>query len=179
MVVSGVIIACFVLYFFLLSCVVILRPVFISTKKLCFFKTLFPSWKFYDDISHLPVLYYRAGSRNEILEMPWIQAIEKLDRNLNQIFLNPTGNLYHAYNSLLEQLENDKEEVHEINGQDLAHSVSYQLTKNLVIDRIKLQLADTVECFQFKLTLEMQGAKDDVVDTLLSPVFDGVSDDND
>ena len=85
--------------------------------------------------------------------------------------MNSEGNLCHAYNSLLHQLEADKEDVREENKDELVQSVSYLLTKNLVVSKIK-ERADHKQYFQFKLALEFQGNASDCQDILFSIVHE-------
>ena len=97
--------------------------------------------------------------------------MEKLDRSWKNIFINSKGNLTHAYNSLLQQLENDKEEVTEIDKDNLVNSASYQLTKNLVLSKIT-PTKDKELFFQFKLTSTMQGSPNNSQDILISIIHE-------
>lgn len=167
---SEILIISLAIYFILISRLATLKPVYITARKLYLFRCLFPSWKFYEDIGHVPVLYYRLGSTLEMNESgPWTLAINKLDRSWRNLFLNPEGNLVHAYNSLLQQLENDKEDIAELNKDDLINTASYNLTKNLVITKIKSSDSNDM-FFQFKLTSMMQGSVCDLQDILISAV---------
>ncbi len=145
----------------------LLKPRYFSIRKLYLFRCLFPSWKFYEDICYQPLLYYRLADDGKNFQQ-WQLCIEKLDRSWNKLFLNSNANLVHAYGSLVQQLENDKEEIEEGREKDLVSSVSYKLVKNLVEDRIK----DQAKFFQFKLTLTMQGLPQDNADILVSIVHE-------
>lgn len=118
----------------------------------------------------MPILYSRTSADGENFSS-WEPVIKKLERNWKNLFLNPEGNLSHAYSSLLQQLESDKEDIAEENKDDLVNSVSYQLTKNLVRTKLDLKPNEKIS-YQFKLTLELQGNPADCQDILFSLVHE-------
>lgn len=118
----------------------------------------------------MPILYCRTSADGDIFGS-WEPVIKKLERNWRGLFLNPEGNLSHAYSSLLQQLESDKEDIAEENKDDLVNSVSYQLTKNLVRTKLDLKPNEKIS-YQFKLTLELQGNPSDCQDILFSLVHE-------
>ena len=116
----------------------------------------------------MPALYYRE-SKDGLIFSEWKSGHEKLRRSFSSVLINPKGNLEHAYNSLLQQLESDKEDTDEEKSNDLEFSTSYQLTKNLIEFKIKSSNSDS-NYFQFKLTSTLQGAPEDKEDILISLV---------
>jgi len=167
---SYTLVVVFLIYFLAVSFLSSLNPVYISFRKVYLFRCLFPSWKFYEDVCYMPILYCRTSSDGDNFS-PWQPVIEKLERNWRCLFLNPEGNLSHAYSSLLQQLESDKEDIDEDHKDDLVQSVSYQLTKNLVRSKLDLKPNEKM-CYQFKLTLELQGNSSDGQDILFSLVHE-------
>ncbi len=118
----------------------------------------------------MPILYSRVSTDGDNFG-PWEQVIEKLERNCKSLFVNPVGNLSHAYSSLLQQLESDKEDIAEEDKDDLVQSVSYRLTNNLVRSHLPSTTAGKIY-YQFKLTLELQGNSKDCQDILISLVHE-------
>lgn len=157
-------------YFLVISFLSSLNPVYISVRKIYLFRCLFPSWKFYEDICYVPVLYYRLSEDGESFK-DWCPLFDKLERSWKNFFINPEANLRHAYNTLLQQLESDKEEISEERKSELASSVSYLLTKNLVNYRLR-DIKSSMKYFQFKLSLEMQGSSLDREDIIFSLVHE-------
>lgn len=158
----------FLIYISLIVCVAFLKPTYVSSRKISLFRCLFPSWRFYEDICYLPVLYYRVSLDAKEFTS-WSPVIEKINRDWGNIFINPRANLIHAYNSMLQQLENDKEEVLDLEKDAFVSSVSYQLAKNLVQSKIEEQ-KDKTKYYQFKISSTMQGNLDDYEDTIISIV---------
>jgi hypothetical protein len=152
------------LYLLVLVLLSSLKPVYISFRRVYLFRCLFPSWRFYEDLSYIPVLYYRE-SNNGLDFDSWKPACRKIERKWSRIFINPEGNLAHACNSLLQQLESDKEEVTDEDKNLFINSVSYRLCRNLVESLI---IPEGKKFYQFKLTLEKQGSTDDTQDILFS-----------
>lgn len=153
-------------YFLILIYVTALKPKYISAQKLYFFKCLFPSWRFYEDVCYLPELFYRT-SVDGVEYTEWMPGINKLERNWINIFINPQANLNHALNTLFLQLENDKEEFEIADKDKLTKTVSYELVRNYIEYILKDQ---KVRYYQFKLRSYMQGNENDYQDTVISPI---------
>ncbi len=150
---------------FLLS---LLKPNYVNQRKIYLFRCLFPSWKFYEDLSYIPILYYRS-SLDGITFGDWQPAVEKISRNWRNLCVNSEGNLVHAYNSLLLQVESDKEDFTGKEQNEFVDSVSYQLARNLV--EYKARAAGlNGQYVQFRITSTMQGDPADYEDTLISLV---------
>ncbi len=155
-------------YFIALILISRMKTVYIPGRAIYLFRALFPSWRFFEDLCYLPVLYFRSSEDGKNFG-PWEAALGKLERNWGCLFINSQANLLHAYHGLLQQLENDKEEVKEENKNDFIQSVSYQLTKNLVLSRILNSKKEEKKIyFQFKLSAVMQGSPQDAEDILIS-----------
>jgi hypothetical protein len=126
-------------------------------RAFALFRALFPSWRFFEDLASLPQLKFRTS----FPEGPWVECIPPHHRNAGAVFLNASGNLRHACNSLVEQTVSDIAEltdltpVQEVENahQNFSDSVSYRLTCELV--RYQLLNAHGVASgtpFQFKIT---------------------------
>jgi len=106
-------------------------------------RALFPSWRFFEDIVEVPVLRIRVDDESE-----WHDALPNLERRLESLFLNPTGNLHHALGTLLHQLSYDLESVSDKDPEAFEESVSYRLVENAV----RVLLPSNATQFQFKVT---------------------------
>lgn len=145
-----------------------LKTKYVPGRAISLFRALFPSWRFFEDLCYLPVLYFRTSEDGKNFSS-WQTALGKIERKWSRLFLNPQGNLLHAYHGLLQQLENDKEEFEEENKNLFIQSVSYQLTKNLVVSKIlDSKPQDRKKYFQFKLSAVMQASPKDAEDILVS-----------
>lgn len=130
-----------------------------SSRALKLFRVLVPSWGFFADVADLPVLFVRtadsSGSWGE-----WFPAVMKPQRRLWSVLFNPEGNLYLAYNTLLQQVESDIGELDGVAVQSFESSVSFRLLHNLV--RYRLNSAHdehlrNVTQYQFRLERRPQG----------------------
>lgn len=157
-----------IVYFIVLCFIVTRVPRYVNARKMYLFRSLFPSWKFFEDIVYLPVLYMRTGNSSDLQDEQWVEVLPRIERNWKYLFMNPEGNLLHAYNSLIQQLEYDKEDTSLDNPDSLASSVSYLLVKNMV--RKHIEGASHITHFQFKLRAIKQGSSVDAEDTLISLV---------
>lgn len=165
---SKTIIIVFLAYFLILLLLSFIKTKKFSYRGLMLFRVLFPSWRFYDDVNYVPFLYYRFG-HDEKNFGEWKLVLPKLKRNIFNILINPEANLTHAYNTLIQQLEQDKEEVSEENKNDFVKSVSYNLIKNLVQKQIFFshQLKSKFY-FQFKIRAALPENMADAEDVLIS-----------
>lgn len=135
-------------------------------RTLSLFRALFPSWRFFEDTTEVPVLFYRVAASNEKFGQ-WRPGLKKPNRHWYSIFLNPEGNLFLAYVGLLEQLLHDAAEIPPEQAERLADSVSYQLTKNLVLQQILETHRSENLRFQFKICSLLQGASEDKLEDAL------------
>ena len=123
------------------------------------FKAFVPSWRFFSDIGHVPVLHYRFESAGEFSN--WQTYPSELKRSWLSLFFNPNGNAAHAVQNLLTHLMLETQ-----SSEPIDHTVSFQLVKNLIENEVPKS-----HKFQFKL-----GARDLVTqmseDILVSPVYE-------
>ncbi len=93
------------------------------------FRCLVPSWRFYSGIVSSSRLFLRFESEEDG-RTEWVHAWAAPKRKLTAIFLNPQGNLVHAYNTLLHQAE---VEVSECRGdvESVERTVSFGLLHRL------------------------------------------------
>ncbi len=162
------IIVLLVIYFLAVVALSTIKSSYVPGRAIYLFRALFPSWRFFEDLVDVPVLYFRVSSDGTDFG-PWVPSFEKIERNWQSILLNPQGNLLFAYHGLLHQLENDIEEVDESKAEEFVDSVSYKLVKNLVLTQVP-----TNSHFQFKVSSVRQGKPEHAVDVLFSLVHEAV-----
>jgi len=121
-----------------------------SGKGIFLFRAFFPSWKFFEDFSDVPELYYRLGPSRDSLGH-WQLCLPKSKRSLSTLFFNSEGNYLHACRNHLHHLITDINEVDEEKPDEFEKSVSFQLTKNLVLFEIK-RSKQKGKHFQFKVS---------------------------
>ena len=118
------------------------------------FRVFFPSWRFFQELGHVPVLKFRIVGSSE---SAWTRCMQPEPRNLGSLFFNSKDNLRMAENSLVEQLIDD---ISEFRDENLVESsVSYELVTRLVRSRIReSRLAEVGQGFEFKVTAAVPGA---------------------
>ncbi len=154
-------------YFALITLLSSLKPRYIPGRAIYLFRAFFPSWRFYEDICEMPMLYYRtlepAGD--------WKLAWQKPLRSWSTIFVNPQVNYLFACQGLLNQVENDVNELGEGAHEEFSNSVSYRLLENLVRYSMRAEGDGAATRYQFKLMAAIQG-EDAFQDVLISPVIE-------
>jgi hypothetical protein len=108
-------------------------------------RCVLPSWRFFEEIAAVPVLSHRLIDPNGV-EGPWLQTLALPRRHAGMWGLHAAGNLYLAYQSLVERLSAELEDPAEFS--DLSRSVSYQLVQALVVQ----QLGSQGSHYQFRLS---------------------------
>ncbi|MEZ4753842.1 MAG: hypothetical protein R3A13_05965 [Bdellovibrionota bacterium] len=160
----------FIIILFLLIAAILafLKPRYLSSRGLFLFRAIFPSWRFFEEITDIPQLYYRLKTGETFGE--WKNCLFRPKRNLSTLFINPEGNLLFAYGGLLQHFIQDLESVEEDQVEDFMQSVSYKLILELARKRILEQESSSlINEFQFKVSCLMQGAeKDSLEDVLIS-----------
>jgi hypothetical protein len=159
----------FVLLLFLASVIALslARRRHLSSRTLSLFRALFPSWRFFEDLGHAPQVAYRLSGDGESFG-PWVSCLGKCERRWYSVVLNSEGNLLHACNSLVEQLDQDIEALDEADADELGRSVSYLLTERLVRERILKDRPDARGArFQFRLNAILQGSPDQAFEDLM------------
>jgi hypothetical protein len=105
------------------------RP--LQGKTWTYLRSLFPSWRFFDDVEPGPVLEFRIESE-DALPTEWQAALATVQRA--GLFLNAEGNLRLAYQSLVEQLVGDLDGVEVTAAPSL---VAYRLAQCVVQERAR------------------------------------------
>jgi hypothetical protein len=136
------------------------------SKKLELFRLLFPSWRFYSEVTEVPVLFYRLPDESDI----WKLAINKSKQHWHSLFFNPEGNLYHAITSLLQKAEQEIGELEDPQIITFENSVSFNLIKNLVEYQLRKLNHSSVN-YQFKVSRVLQGESNPSEDFLISRIY--------
>ena len=158
-------------YFVLAVLLCSIKSRYIPGRAVALFRALLPSWRFFEDICEIPLLEFRV-SRNGEDWSSWNRCIESPPREIKSLLFNAEGNLRLAYHSLVQQLEADLQEADDNHPELFLNSVSYLLTKNLVISRIRndADFGEVIQ-FQFKVTNIMPGViEKQTDDILISPI---------
>lgn len=153
--------ALILLYFIIILSFTFLKAKFLDHAFFNFFKSLFPSWKFFDESTDTPVLLYRFLSSED----DWKIAVPVPKRKWSDFFWNPEGNFYLAYHSHMQQLMNDLTNLEEEKLQDFQHHLSYKLTANF------LKIRDFSRPYQFKIStiVKTEESFEILEDIILSP----------
>jgi hypothetical protein len=157
-------------YFALLLLLSRWKTATVPSRSVQLLRAFFPSWKFFDDIGDVPLLYVRVGATAETLG-DWETALPRPARRWSALVLNAEGNFLLACGSLLQQLLGELEEADPAHPERVAESVAYELTRNLVCFRLAARAPlPPGTHYQFKLrTLVPDGG--DGEDVLVSPVY--------
>lgn len=166
-----------VIFIFVISAVAALAPRRSGPEggTLHMFRSLFPSWRFFEDVTEIPLLMIRSGCGQEELG-PWRQGLVIPRRGPLILLLNPQGNLVHAANSLLQQLEYDIGDAPPDRIEAFETTVSFLSVKNLVLFLLRReQLSGQTEPatkYQFKVGRLRQGQPIEKLDPfLISKVY--------
>ncbi len=147
------------------------RTRYVPGRAIYLFRVLFPSWRFFEDLCELPVLYHRVRAADGAFG-PWRKSLSSDRRHLYKLLFNAEGNKLLAYQGLLQQVENDMQSVTEGSEAEFASSVSYRLLERLVrkqIPRSELPEGEGPVFFQFRLSSLMQGeAESSATEILIS-----------
>lgn len=130
-------------------------------------KLFLPTWKFFDHVGLVPVVYFRMGDQEGHLSQ-WRKVIEVPERQWMNFILNPKGNWISHQHTALHQLLNDnlKFEV-----DDLEKSNSFQFIKSLVEQKL-ISSEDKKNFYQFKVAgVSTQNFELQEEDLILSPIY--------
>jgi len=99
-------------YFVVLVALSALRAVEVKSRLVQQLRVFFPSWRFFEDLGEVPVLWARIGGdgsgTNDGEDLgPWQRSLPTAAPRWWTLFVNPEANLILAYGSLLEQLVSD------------------------------------------------------------------------
>ncbi len=125
-----------------------------------YFRTLFPSWKFFSEIRPVPKVFYRVRSNNEPISswaaLPMKAPLNNNYRSWKALFHNPDENLHLACLSQIEELINDVSE----DLPSITELTSYKIVVRWIENQI-LKLHPQATQYQFKidvLTFELPHA---------------------
>lgn len=115
------------------------------------FRTLFPSWRFFEDVGSSGELFYRIRQPDSSIEANWTLLDRNPHRGLFQLFHNPEGNLRFAQQSLIDQvlIEAETQTVAELHSS----SVPYRLLQKLVESCVGTPSTQTIE-LEFQICME-------------------------
>jgi hypothetical protein len=116
------------------------------------FRSLIPSWRFFDTIEEAPLVYLRPVSAAGE-EGPWEPLIPAPRRGPLALIYNPQGNLSLALHGALDQLIDELADAGPITPEDAEHLASYELLHNLV--RL---LRPSCGRYQLRLVMQSFGA---------------------
>jgi hypothetical protein len=116
--------------------------------SLTLLRCVLPSWRFFEEIAAVPTLSHRLIDTHGG-PGPWLQTLAPPQRHAGMWGLHAAGNLYLAYQSLVEQLAAELEDPAEFS--ELSRSVSYQLVQALVLQQLGSQGQGKVGQYQFRL----------------------------
>lgn len=138
------------------------------------FKSMFPSWKLYDESSDTPILLYKIIDKKVESENndQWKICFPPPKVRWFHLLLNPKGNLYLAYHSNIQQLLGDLENCLESKLGDFHQNPSYQIAENFV--RHEIRKEKILDDFQFKISnIKMHDTRDFMIeeDILISPIL--------
>jgi hypothetical protein len=142
---------------------------YLSSKTLVLLRVFFPSWRFFDQLGHVPRLSYRMNhGRTHDVEAwgEWKDCLNHPPRTIGALCLNANGNLHLAYQALVDRLVHDIQELqessHEGQSSLLLESVSYQLVRNLAHKQVQEQRVissadkNVPSSFQFKIVIDQE-----------------------
>jgi len=116
--------------------------------SLTLLRCVLPSWRFFEEIAAVPVLSHRVIDPHGT-PGPWQQTLALPRRHAGMWGLHAAGNLYLAYQSLVEQLAAELQDPAEFS--ELSRSVSYQLVQALVLQQLGRNGEDLRGQYQFRL----------------------------
>ena len=126
----------------------------LRSGSLTLLRCLLPAWRFFEEIAHdVPQLSHRSiGPSGD--EGPWVQTLQPPRRHAGMWGLHAAGNLFLAYQSLVEQLASEL--FDDTQHSDPTQSVSYQLVQALIVRELRgLETANLRARdgrYQFRLT---------------------------
>lgn len=97
-------------------------------------RSLVPSWKFFEDVGHTPVLFFRVSESDQVWS-EWQRFHRPIPRRAWHLFFNPELNLQLAEKSLIEQAITDSSPV----------------SLEMIADIIQSHLPTEIHSYQFKI----------------------------
>lgn len=146
----------------------------LGSRRLSLFRALFPSWRFFDRLEHVPKIFVRMHSGDGNWS-EWTPLFQRWSRSVVNLFFNPQGNLEFAFHSLTEQLISDLNEADltKKKEQDFSETVSCRLAERMVrlmvTERFSSQVDQGAKSeFQFKISVIETTSQQAIGDVLLS-----------
>ncbi len=99
-------------------------------------RSLVPSWKFFEDIGHTPILLFRSSEDGQVWD-EWQRFHRPIPRHIWNLFFNPELNLQLAEKSVIEQALSDQSKV------------SLQMIKDMIDSR----LPESLSFYQFQISV--------------------------
>ena len=122
----------------------------LRSGSLTLLRCLFPAWRFFEEIAASPQLSHRSVGPSGT-HGPWVQTLQPPRRHAGMWGLHAAGNLFLAYQSLVEQLASEL--LDDIQPSDPTKSVSYQLVQALIVRQLRGEnTARPDSQYQFRLT---------------------------
>lgn len=110
----------------------------VRARSWALFRCLLPSWRFFEQIEHVPALRFRVAPHGDDWS-GWRDALTVPPRPVSSLWLNADGNLHLASRSLIEHLVADLDALDEL-GRATDELVSYRLVCALVEQRVRAVL---------------------------------------
>jgi hypothetical protein len=129
------------------------------------FRSWIPSWRFFENLGTVPVLFVRVQSNLSLIEdARWVEALMPPRKSLLGLFLNPEGNKFHAYETLVRSYSLEPE-----------NEVLRSQIQRLALQEA-LKLDPKAKAYQFKIALREQStlAQVSFQDQLISSVCEVV-----
>lgn len=161
------------LFAYVLALVIVasLRTIPVRSAWVQQLRALFPSWRFFDDIGEVPVLWVRVASDEtaDLEACAWELALPTPRRRWWNLVWNPEASVRLAYDSLLVQLLHDADE----HAETLSEQTSYRLTTHLAAYVLRQRgRAGAAVRYQLKVTSVMAGSPiEEGQDVVVSPVL--------
>ena len=151
--------------FFLLALLLALtKSRYVEGRAIFLMRALFPSWRFFEEITDIPKLFYRIENSPGQYD-PWKPCLWRPTRSLSALLLNAEGNLMFAFGGVVQHLMQDLESVAPEDLEEFMKSPSYQLSKNIALHHLRQDYdSSTVRNFQFKICTVLQGEDDSALE---------------
>lgn len=122
----------------------------LRSGSLTLLRCLFPAWRFFEEIAAVPQLSHRSVGPNGT-HGPWVQTLQPPRRHAGMWGLHAAGNLFLAYQSLVEQLASEL--LDDEQPSNALQSVSYQLVQALIVRELRAGDAGAPDSqYQFRLS---------------------------
>jgi hypothetical protein len=144
----------------------------VGGQKLSLFRSLFPSWRFFDQLGHVPKIFFRIMEGDSEFST-WTYLFPPAKRHLGLLFLNPNGNLRFTFHSLVERFLLEVSQVGDSTSArtSFLESVSFRQVDKMVqvgiSDFLKADLRKReIQKFKYQFKVEVVGLSETV---FLSP----------